>query len=101
MIRIACFLLLTSSLFATDLVLKPGNLPAVLEQARKGPKPVRIVVEDGAHPITEAITLGQDDSGVTWVGKKAVFSGGKAITGWTKADGGLWKASLPDKAWKF
>jgi len=101
MLRIACFLLLTSTLFAADLVLKPGNLPAVLEQARKAPKPVRIVVEDGVHPITETITLGKDDSQVTWVGKKAVFSGGKAITGWTKADGGLWKASLPEKTWKF
>ena len=89
MLRIACFLLLVSSITAADITLKPGNLAAVLEQARKAPKPVRIVVEDGVHPITEAITLGKDDSQVTWVGKKAVFSGGKAITGWTKADGGL------------
>jgi hypothetical protein len=101
MLRFALFLTFASSLLAADLVLKPGNLAAVLEQARKAPKPVRIVVEDGVHPITETITLGQDDSQVTWSGKNAVFTGGTEITGWTKAEGGLWKASLPDKAWKF
>jgi hypothetical protein len=72
----------------------------VLEQARKAPKPVRIVVEDGVHPITETITLGKDDSQVTWSGKNAVFMAGKPITGWVK-DGAMWKATLPDKAWKF
>jgi len=102
MIRYCClFLVLVCTTAAADITLKPGSLAAVLDEARKAPKPVRIIVEDGVHPITEAITLGKDDSGVTWVGKKAVFSGGRAITGWTKAEGGLWKAALPDKAWKF
>jgi hypothetical protein len=65
---------------------------------------VRIIVEDGVYPITEAITLGKDDSQVTWLAApkaKPIFTGGKAITGWQKADGGLWKATLPDKTWKF
>jgi hypothetical protein len=101
MFRLACFLLLVSSLSAADLVLKPGNVAAVLEEVRKASKPVRIIVEDGVHPITETIMLGKDDSQVTWSGKKAVFMAGKPITGWTKAEGGLWKAPLPDKAWKF
>ncbi|MBE2284945.1 MAG: right-handed parallel beta-helix repeat-containing protein [Prosthecobacter sp.] len=100
MIRLAIFFAFTSSLVAADLVLKPGNLAAVLEQARKAPKPVRIVVEDGIHPITETITLGKDDSQVTWSGKNAVFMAGKPITGWVK-EGAMWKAALPDKAWKF
>jgi hypothetical protein len=38
---------------------------------------------------------------VTWSGKKAVFMAGKPITGWQQAEGGLWKAALPDKSWKF
>lgn len=102
MIRLCClFFILACVTTAADLVLKPGNLPAVLEQARKAPKPVRIVVEDGVHPITETITLGKDDSQVTWIGKNAVFMAGKPITGWHKAEGGLWRATLPDKAWKF
>ena len=100
MIRLAIFFAFTSSLVAADLVLKPGNLAAVLEQARKAPKPVRIVVEDGVHPITETITLGKDDSQVTWSGKNAVFIAGKPITGWVK-QGEMWKATLPDKTWKF
>lgn len=100
MLRLALIFIFTSSLFAADLVLKPGNLAAVLEQARKAPKPVRIVIEEGVHPITETITLGKDDSQVTWSGKNAVFMAGKPITGWVK-EGEMWKATLPDKAWKF
>ena len=100
MIRLAIFCALSSSLFAADLILKPGNLATVLEQARKAPKPVRIIVEDGIHPIAETITLGKDDSQVTWSGKNAVFMAGKPITGWVK-EGEMWKATLPDKAWKF
>ncbi|MDH4452816.1 MAG: right-handed parallel beta-helix repeat-containing protein [Verrucomicrobiota bacterium] len=100
MLRLACFLFLVASLPAADLILKPGDLAAVLEQARKAPKPVRIVVEDGVHPITETITLGQNDSQVTWSGKNAVFMAGKPITGWVK-EGEMWKATLPDKACKF
>jgi hypothetical protein len=100
MLRLACFLFLVASLPAADLVLKPGDLAAVLEQARKAPKPVRILVEDGVHPITETITLGKNDSQVTWSGKNAVFMAGKPITGWVK-EGEMWKATLPDKAWKF
>ncbi len=92
---------LAASTQAADLVLKPGQLEAVLDQARKAPKPVRIIVEDGVHPLTETIALGKDDSQVTWSGKNAVFMAGKAITGWQQAEGGLWKAALPDKAWKF
>lgn len=101
MLRLTILFAFTSSLLAADIVLKPGNLPAVLGQARKSPKPVRIVVEEGIHPIAETITLGKDDSQVTWSGKNAVFMAGKPITGWQKADGGMWKAVLPDKAWKF
>lgn len=100
MLRFAPFLFLAATTFAADLVLKPGNLAAVLEQARKAPKPVRIVVEDGVHPIMDTITLGKDDSQVTWSGKNAVFMAGKPVTGWVK-EGEMWKATLPDKAWKF
>jgi hypothetical protein len=75
-------------------------LAEALEEARKAPKPVRIVVEPGLHPIMEPIALGKDDSQVTWSGKNAVFMAGKPIIGWVK-DGAMWKAVLPDKTWKF
>jgi hypothetical protein len=106
LIKTIAFLLSAASLsLAADIQLSvagPISTPlAARDAARAAPKPVRIVVGDGVYPITEAITLGQDDSQVTWSGKNAVFMAGRAITGWHKADGGLWKATLPDKAWKF
>lgn len=108
MLRTVCFFLLGSSISAADITLKPGDLDAVLERARLAPKPVRIVMEDGVHPLTETITLGKEDSQVTWSGKNAVFMAGKAITGWRRvketdlpSPSRLWKAALPDKAWKF
>jgi hypothetical protein len=95
-----CFALALFSSGA-DLLLEPGNLTAVLAQARKLEKPVRILVKDGVHTLTETITLGKDDSQVTWVGQNAVFRAGKVITGWQEVEPGLWKAALEDKASKF
>lgn len=92
---------LASPAIAADIVLKPGNLDAVLEEARKAPKPVRIVVEDGVHPIEKTIQLGPADSQVTWSGRNAVFTAGRPIPGWRQVEGGLWKAALPDPAWRF
>jgi hypothetical protein len=93
---------------AADIVLSPSgpvsSPQAAHAAARAAQKPVRILVNDGVYPITEALSLGAEDSGVTWEAAahaKPVFSGGKAITGWTKAEGGVWKAALPDKASKF
>ncbi len=89
---------------AADLALTPGNLGSVLEEARKAPKPVRVVVAEGEYALTETINLGKDDSQITWEaapGARPVFTGGRAITRWQKADKGLWKAVLPDKGWKF
>jgi len=100
MFRLFLVLALVSPSLAADIILKPGNLTAVLKEARMAPKPVRIVVENGIHPITETITLGKDDSQVTWSGENAVFMAGKPITGWVK-EGKIWKAALPDKVWKF
>lgn len=98
------FALATSFASAADISLTPGKLSSVLEQARKAPKPVRIVVGHGVHALTETITLGQDDSRITFEaapGANPVFTGGKTITGWQKAEGKLWKTVLPDKGWKF
>lgn len=91
---------------AADLSLTPGNLTAVLEQARQAPKPVRIVVGDGEYPLTSTLAFGKEDSQIAFEAAPdatPVFTGGKTITGWKQAEGGLWKATLPeaDKAWKF
>ncbi len=91
--------------FAADIHLSPtGPISTPLaarDAARTAPKPARIIVAPGTYAVTETLTLGKDDSQVTWVGTNATFTAGKPITGWQKTDAGLWKAPLPDKAWKF
>lgn len=109
MFKSTSFLLVGASLsFGADIHLSssgPIATPqAARDAARSAPKPVRIVVSDGVYPLTGAMALDDKDSQTTWEAApnaKPIFSGGKAITGWTKADKGVWKAPLPDKAMKF
>jgi hypothetical protein len=93
---------------ATDIALSPSGAIATplaaRDAARQAPKPVRIVVGDGVYPLTEVWALSAEDSQVTWEaapGAKPIFTGGKAIKGWAKVAGGIWKATLTDKNWKF
>lgn len=110
MIRLLSCLLVTVSVSVTaaDVSLSPSGPvatpQAARDAARNAPKPVRIVVGEGVYPLTEPLTLTSEDSQVTWEaapGAKPVFSGGRAIKGWTKTEGGLWKATLPDKDMVF
>jgi hypothetical protein len=104
-----CLLFASASVaVAADLVLSPSGpiaTPlAARDAARAAEKPVRILVADGTYPMTEPLVLGPEDSGVTWEaapGAKPLFTGGRAITGWTDAGDGIWKAALPDPAWYF
>lgn len=105
--RFASFAL-ASCAFGADLQLSPsGPLAtpqAALAAARAAEKPVRILVSDGVYPLMESISLGKEDAGIAWEsapGARPVFSGGRAIRGWQKVEGGLWKAVLPDKSWVF
>lgn len=79
--------------------LVPDSSPvAARDAARKLEKPVRIVVADGTYEMAAGLDLGGEDSGVTWEaapGAHPVFSGGRKISGWKQADGGLWKADVP------
>lgn len=110
MIRfLSCLLVTVSvSVAAADISLSPSgpiSTPqAARDAARSAPKPVRIVVGEGVYPLSEPLALTAEDSQVTWEaapGTRPVFSGGRAITGWTKVEGGLWKATLPDKDMVF
>ncbi|MEY4482850.1 MAG: hypothetical protein RL693_302 [Verrucomicrobiota bacterium] len=109
MIRLlSCLLATVSVSLAADISLSPsGPLAtpqAARDAARTAPKPVRIVVGDGVYPLTEPLSLGAEDSQVSWEaapGAKPIFSGGRTITGWTKSEDGIWKAPLPDKAMVF
>lgn len=102
---LALLLSAASLSLAADIQLSPtgpiSTPQAARDAARAAPKPARIVVAPGSYPLTETLTLGAEDSQVTWSGKDATFTAGKPITGWQKTEGGLWKAPLPDKAWTF
>ena len=101
MFRLFVPLLLATAACAGDIVVEPGRLTEALAEARRAPKPVRLVFADGLHPLTEVVRLGPQDAQTTWTGKNAVLTGGRALTGWQPAGEGLWKAALPDKAWVF
>jgi hypothetical protein len=105
-LRLIALLFSAASLsLGADITLSPSGPiktpQAARDAARTAPKPARIIVSPGTYPLTEPLTLGGEDSQVTWSGKDATFTAGKPITGWQKTNGGLWKATLPDKAWKF
>ena len=96
---------------AADITLSPSGPiktpQAARDAARKSVKPVRIIVNDGVYPMTEAIALGAEDSQTTWEAAPSampVFEGGKKISGWTRVKDGLWKADVPeakDGKWRF
>jgi len=91
---------LSFPLQAAELSFSPtASLSSIIEVARKEPKPVTVVLQGGTYPITEAITLGAQDSGIHFrnaEGGTPVIDGGRRITGWTKQADGLWKAEIPD-----
>ncbi|MBX3742937.1 MAG: right-handed parallel beta-helix repeat-containing protein [Akkermansiaceae bacterium] len=86
--------------FAGEISVSPDRpFSAILEAARKEPKPVTVVMQAGTYPITEAVALGAADSGIHFrnaEGAAVVIDGGRRITGWTKQADGLWRAEVPE-----
>lgn len=95
---------------------------ATLERARDAVRAVRpdamvlpvpetrVLLRAGVYPRTQPLVFRPEDSrqGTTRVvyasypGERAVISGGRAISGWKPAEGGLWKVDLPEvKAGKW
>ncbi|MGC8640229.1 MAG: right-handed parallel beta-helix repeat-containing protein [Isosphaeraceae bacterium] len=75
-------------------------------------EPVTVLVKPGLYRVAEAVTFLPEDSGspdapVTYEASergRAVFTGGRVVTGWTRGDGALWKAEAPDARqgdWSF
>jgi len=66
-----------------------------------------VVVGDGRYPLTRPFTLNAGDSGVIYEaapGARPVFSGGKIIRGFERAENGLWHTRVPEVAdgqWRF
>ncbi len=88
---------------AADIQLSPDGPiktpQAARDAARTAEKPAKIIVAAGTYEITEPITLGPEDSQVTWeAGKdaKPVISGGKRLTDWKLRPDGLWAADIPE-----
>ena len=59
-------------------------------------------VREGQYTLNEPLVFTPEDSGepdapVTWIGDgdKAMFAGGRRLTGWKDIGGGVWAASIP------
>lgn len=81
-------------------------------RAAGGQEPVEVQVQDGTYRITEPFLLtpldgGGPDAPVLYTaapGARPVISGGKPISGFTRGEGGLWVAEVPEVAagtWSF
>jgi hypothetical protein len=63
-----------------------------------------VILGGGTRFLDEPLLLGPEDSGtaehpVTWTaqeGQTVVLSGGRPIANWTKGEGDVWKASMPE-----
>lgn len=110
-ILVLLFLLSVGLASAKDIVLSPdGPIATPVEArdaARKEPKPVRILVEEGSYFLKEPLQLTEVDSQTIWEAapeSTPVFTGGKTISGWQEVGEGLWKAPVPetrDGGWNF
>jgi len=66
--------------------------------------PVKVVIRGGVYSLTKTLVFTPDDSGsdefpisyTAYEGENPILSGSRQITGWKKADGGLWKVHLPE-----
>ena len=77
---------------------------AVRELARGGlTRNVTVLLRGGSYWLKEPLVFGPEDSGterfaITYAaapGEKPVFSGGRKITGWKKAEGEVWTTQAP------
>jgi hypothetical protein len=91
-----------------------GARNAVRRLKAQGPlkESVEVVVAAGVYTLAEPLIFEPQDSGSAEAsivyraaeGAKPIFSGGRQITGFTAAEGGLWKTHLPEVAagkWYF
>jgi hypothetical protein len=83
-----------------------------LKSAAPLAEPIRVIIAAGTYVITEPVVFTPEDSGsasapITYEaapGAKPVFTGGRVIAGWQRADDGVWTAHIPEVAsgqWYF
>ncbi|WP_338702507.1 right-handed parallel beta-helix repeat-containing protein [Streptomyces sp. Q6] len=79
---------------------RPCSVTGARDAARAvSGRDVRVELADGTYALRTPLTLGPDDSGVTWSaapGADPVLSGGRALTGWSANADGTWSAKVPD-----
>ena len=107
-IRAVLLLTLTTvPVWAQKIVVSPdGPIKTLVEardaarlQRRSGKKgPIIITIRAGTYYLPETLVLGPEDSDTIWEaphGEHPVISGGRVISGWTKAAGAVWAADAP------
>ncbi len=82
-----------------------GARDAIRRLKEQGPlrKPVRVLLRGGTYAVGEPVVFFEGDSGTkqapicyaAYPGEKPILSGGVPISGWHKAEGPLWTASVP------
>ena len=82
-----------------------GARDAVRRMKEQGPlrKPVRVLLRGGTYAVGEPVVFFEGDSGTkqapicyaAYPGEKPILSGGVPISGWHKAEGPLWTATVP------
>jgi parallel beta-helix repeat protein len=108
MIRAVLLLTLTAvPVWAQKIIVSPHGPIQTLVQARDAARlqrrsgnkePIIITIRAGTYYLPETLILGPEDSDTIWEaphGEHPVISGGRVISGWTKASGAVWMADAP------
>lgn len=83
-----------------------------LRSSGESPDAVKVLVEDGLYQMDEPFVLSPEDSGTATCPvsyeaaphARPVISGGREISGWTKGQGDIWVAQVPEAqsgSWSF
>ncbi|MFP4056398.1 MAG: right-handed parallel beta-helix repeat-containing protein [Candidatus Brocadiia bacterium] len=80
--------------------------------AAQAPRPFRVLVRGGVYRLSEPLVFGPEDSGTpedeegaqaahpvvyaAYPGERPVFSGGRRIGGWKRAEGEVWTVEVPE-----
>ncbi len=105
--RLALFLFFSVTALAQTIVVSPMGPIKTLVDARDAARrerrsgitgPITITVRAGTYFLSETLVLGPEDSDTIWEakhGEHPIISGGRIISGWTKAVGATWTADAP------